>query len=223
MNVTPRHGEWSGYYTGQNELPTFTPHVQDLQRLAQSTAKHRLLWSLFDRYRPATLLDIGCNTGLYSFLANSLGAAAIGVDADELAVDEMYRAARSHRREVVTGCVDFVTPLRVSEYLHKPRLRPLHARVRSDMVLCLAVVHHWVFKRTQLQFTDVVAILAAVTDRLLVVEFVPPHDKYIQSWMTDDHQWYSLDNFVAALRSAFSRIELHDSYPEPRKLLVCFK
>ena len=224
LDVTPKHGEWSGYYTGKkNELPTFAPHAQDLERLAQSTPKHRLVWSLFDRYRPSTVLDIGCNTGLYSFLANSLGTAAIGVDTDERAVDDMYQAARSHRLDVVTGCVNFVTPLRVAEYLHKPRLRPLHARVRSDMVLCLAVVHHWVFKRTQLRFTDVVDILAAVTERMVVVEFVPPHDKYIQSWMTPDHQWYSLDNFIAALRHAFSRVEVHDSFPEPRKLLVCFK
>jgi hypothetical protein len=223
LDVTPKHGEWSGYYTGKNELPTFAPHAQDLERLAQSTPKHRLLWSLFDQYRPATLLDIGCNTGLYSFLANSFGATTIGVDTDERAVDEMYHAARSHRRDVVSGCVDFVTPLRVAEYLHKPRLRPLHARVRSDMVLCLAVVHHWVFKRTQLQLTDVVDILAGVTERILVVEFVPPLDKHVQGWMTPAYQWYSLDNFVAVLRGAFSRIEVHDSFPEPRKLLVCVK
>jgi SAM-dependent methyltransferase len=223
LEILPKSGEWSNYYKGQNELPTFDPQSSDVSLLAQSTPKHKLLFSIMESCRPKSLLDIGCNTGLYSFMAASLGARAVGLDTDEHAADEMYHAAKARRVDVTAGCGDFVTPLRVAEYLHKPRFRSLHDRVRSDMVLCLAVVHHWVFKRLQLKFADVARILDGVTNNVLVVEFVPPDDQHIRTWVTPTYAWYTQDNFIAALKTAFSRVEVHESFPAPRKLLVCYK
>lgn len=223
LAVRPQPGEWTDYYGGKNELPLFDPNSPDFARLVGSTPKHRLVFSVLQALRPKTLLDIGCNTGLYSFMADSLGVRAVGLDTDEQAADDMYRAAKKRGANVTTGYADFVTPMRAADYLHKPRVRSLHSRMQADMVLCLAVVHHWVFKRTQLQFPDVVNILSEVTGRVLIVEFVPPDDKHISSWMTPSYSWYSLDNFLAALRKAFASVEVHDSFPAPRKLLVCHK
>ena len=221
--VTPRSGEWTNYYKGMNTLPKFDPASSDFTTLIRSTPKHEVIFSVLQKYRPKTILDIGCNTGLYSFMAESLGARSVGLDADEYAVDEMYRAAKVRGVKVTTGYADFVTPLRASEYLHKPSLRSLHSRVRSDVVLCLAVIHHWIFKRLQLRFSDVVNILSETTVKVLVVEFVPPDDEHVSRWMTPNYDWYSLDNFVKALNLSFAQVEILESYPSPRKLLVCSK
>lgn len=221
LAISPGTGEWSNYYKGQNELPVFDPASPDLARLIQSTPKHQLVYSILERCRPRSVLDIGCNTGLYSFMANQLGAQVVGLDLDEHAVDEMYCAARKTGAKLTAGCADFVTPMRPAEYMHKPRLRSLHARTRAEMVLCLALVHHWVCKRAKLQFADVVQILSGVAKQVLVVEFVPPEDKHIRTWKIPS--WYSLDNFVTALRCEFATVELHESFPAPRKLLVCRK
>lgn len=223
LTVTQPDKEWSAYYKATNELPTFDPRVHDLSKLAESTPKHRLISSLLQEQCPKTLLDIGCNAGIYSFFAEKTGACVVGLDTDEQAVDEMYRAARDGKANIVGGCADFIAPIHPAEYLHKPRLRSLHCRMRSEMVLCLAVVHHWVFKRLQLKFSDVVQVLSSVTDSTLVVEFIPPEDKHVSKWMTPAFSWYSLDNFIAALRPSFPNIEVHESFPAPRKLLVCRK
>ena len=204
-------------------MPEFDPSNLDFKDTIDKTSKHQQIHSILKEQQPQTLLDIGCNTGLYSFIAESLGIEVLGLDTDEMAADRMYSAAKAHGRNVTTGCVDFVTPLRAVEYLHRPRVRPLHERVEADAVLCLAVVHHLVFKRKQLSFPDIVGILGGVARRLLIVEFVPPNDKHIESWIRPEHSWYTLDGFVSELRKSFSSVDVLDSFPSPRKLLVCHK
>ena len=48
-------------------------------------------------------------------------------------------------------------------------------------------------------------------------------DRYVDSWIKQEVGWYSLENFEAALRVHFPRIERRDSHPSPRVLLVCEK
>ena len=221
LATEPASGEWTSYYHRDNELPEFHADSVDFKSLIQSTPKHQTVYSTIKELRPDKLLDIGCNTGLYGLMAESLGTRVIGFDTDESAVDQMYRLARDNVLNISSACGDFVTPMRAADYQHKPRVRPLYERMRADTVLCLAVVHHWVFKRTQLQFDDVVALLSSVTKKALIVEFVPPDDKHIKDWITPEYSWYSMENFVKELRREFAHIDVHESFPEPRKLLVC--
>lgn len=214
-------GEWSNYYVGNNGLPVFNPEEGVPTDIEHSTAKHRLIAGILRENRPKTVLDIGCNSGLYSFMAASLGAEVLGVDIDEQALDRMFLAARKNDLKVQCICADFVSPLMPSEYMHKPRLRKLHDRAAADLTLCLALVHHWVFKRLQLKFPDVAAILSAVTANTLVVEFVPEDDVHVSKWMTPDFGWYTLDNFIASLGAYFQTVTVHASFPSPRLLLVC--
>ena len=223
LNVRPQAGEWTNYYRGMNELPRFESGSSNVSEIAGATPKHRLIDTLFSELRPKTVLDIGCNAGLYSFMAAAHGARVVGLDLDESAVDEMYLSAKTKNLTITCGTGDFVAPIKPAEYLHKPRLRPLHARVQSEMVICLAIVHHWVFKRLQLRFEDVAQILSAVATRVLVVEFVPREDKHVATWPNVNVAWYNVENFAAALRLHFREVSVHQSFPSPRLLLVCKK
>jgi SAM-dependent methyltransferase len=223
MKVTPKSGEWSAYYKGKNELPQFNPFTSDIEQFFSITPKHDVVYKIIKEHRPASVLDIGCNTGIYSYMAESLGARVLSIDPDEKAADELYRAAKNRALNITVGCSDFVAPMRPAEYMHKPRLRALHLRARSEMVLCLAVVHHWVFKRHQLKFSDVSKILADVSEKMLVVEFVPPEDKHVMQWMNENYRWYSLGNFISELKKYFSHVEVHESFPSPRVLVFCEK
>jgi SAM-dependent methyltransferase len=221
LDPTPSLGTWSNYYTGMNELPFFSPPETDVSSILDSTAKHEIVSSVIKELRPESVLDIGCNSGLYTFIAESFGADSIGIDTDESALSQMYIASKSRERKITSGFADFVTPMQPAEYLHKPRLRSLHSRVSADLTLCLAVVHHWVFKRLQLQFADVVQILSKVSRNSLIVEFVPHDDKHVSQWMTAQYSWYTLAGFIAELQAEFTSIEVHESFPSPRKLIVC--
>jgi hypothetical protein len=94
----------------------------------------------------------------------------------------------------------------------------MHERLRADFVLNLAVTHHLVFKRS-LSFEAIARQLAGFTKTWLLVEFVPGDDVHVKPWMTPQHDWYTLDNFTAALRQHFARIEVLPSTPAPRVLV----
>ncbi len=223
LDVSPKEGYWTNYYKGMNNLPNFDPANTDLRKLLGSTPKHKYIYDFLDKFRPSSVLDIGCNSGLYAFMAESLGAKVVGIDTDEHAINAMYEASKNKNSNATTGLSDFVTPMRTSEYLHKPRLRSLHSRVRSEMTLCLALIHHWVFKRLQLKFSDIVEILDEVSEKVLIVEFVPPEDEHVSRWMNEEYSWYNESNFVGALKCKFKSVDIFESFPMPRKLMVCQK
>jgi len=95
-------------------------------------------------------------------------------------------------------------------------------RIRTEMVLALGLVHHCVFKEW-LRFDVIVKELSAYTQQWLLVEFVPPDDRHVSKWYSDQFSWYNLDNFMAALEKHFTNIEIMESAPVPRKLLLCEK
>lgn len=212
---------WTNYYAGtQNELPVYDGSEASMQQCMASTAKHRLVASVLGQRAPGTLLDIGCNRGLYSHYAASLGWQAIGIETDEAAVDQFYLDAKARGLQVAPAFIDVVAPREAGGYWHKP-FPGAAQRLQADAVLCLAVVHHLVFGRPELKFPDIAHILDRLTRRLLVVELVPPHDKYIKSWIRPEHAWYTLENFLTELRKYFPQVTVHESFPEPRQLLVC--
>ena len=95
-------------------------------------------------------------------------------------------------------------------------------RLKSDLVLALAITHHLVFKR-ELSFEFIAERLSTFSNRWLIVEFVPPDDRYVREWMSNKYDWYCIKGFIKALEKYFRHIDILDSYPSPRVLLFCEK
>ena len=118
------------------------------------------------------VLDLGANDGRFSRVAVDAGASlAIAVDGDHLVVDHLYRQLR---REGETRILPLVMDLSdPSPGLGwRGRERPSFVdRVRPDLVLCLAVIHHLALSGT-VPFPEIVAFLRDF-DAPLVVEM--PH------------------------------------------------
>ena len=95
-------------------------------------------------------------------------------------------------------------------------------RLKSEMALALALVHHMVFK-SNLTFEQITQGLSDFTTKYLLVEFIPKEDRYVKEWWTPAKSWYSLDEFQRSLRRHYSSVTLLESYPEPRVLLLCEK
>jgi hypothetical protein len=119
-----------------------------------------------------TVLDLGANDGHFSRLAVDAGAAsAIAVDSDHLVVDRLYRQLREQGEKRITPLViDLADPSPAVGW--RGRERPSFVdRMRPDLVLCLAVVHHLALTNN-VPLDEIVAFLADF-DCPLVVEF--PH------------------------------------------------
>ena len=208
--VSRESTEWTDY---QGPDVTFSHQPSD-----QWPVKIHNVYKLLQTMRPKTVLDIGCNRGWFSELAALQGSQVVSVDIDDHSVNTLYRRVRAARLPIFPFVMDICAPTPPHGLTHAyPQAQ---TRLQSDMVFALALTHHLVFKRG-LTFEGIAKQLVAFTKKWLVVEFVPPDDRYVSKWMNDQFAWYHLEGFTKALQGFFKRIEILDSSPSPRLLLLC--
>lgn len=204
--------DWSKYYADINSF--LNPSVFN--------SKQKKISELLEKFKPATVVDIGCNQGGYSILAALRGAQVIAFDNDEDSVSLLYKLAREKQLAILPLVGDVLYPApqcgwRAQEFPAAP------VRFRSEMALALALVHHLAI--TQIQtFDRIVMTLSEYAEKWLVTEFVPLEDPRSQELLLTnrrDMSWYTLDGFMAALNKEFRKVDTYPSYPEGRTLCLC--
>ncbi len=227
MNLLPAHDMWSTYYNGAADAGVYDGSRQSLENLSKTSPKHRVISELLDRWKPRSVLDVACNRGPYSQIAALKGARAIGIDTDEAALDAMYRDSVALGSGAIPLYTNPVTPAEAIAFHERP-FPSVIDRLRSECVLCLALVHHLVFRQHRINFRQVAHILASLSEKHLVVEFVPVNDRALKEFLdtrSEDfrrrYEWYTLANFKAALGKYFATVEELPSFPETRVILAC--
>jgi molybdenum cofactor biosynthesis enzyme MoaA len=75
----------------------------------------------------------------------------------------------------------------------------------------------------RLNFSQIVEGLDLFSKRWVLVEFIPREDPDVADRWTDRISWYTLDNFIDALKQKFQTVSEMPSHPDPRVLLLCEK
>jgi hypothetical protein len=190
---TPR-SEWASYYA---EQPSYAPDA--------FARKLDLVTGWIQRLRPATVWDIGANTGQFSRLAAREGASVVALDSDAACVDTLYREARKDGIDSLLPLVaDFTNPSPAIGWANVERQR-LDERGPADLILALALVHHLAIANN--------VPLAAIAEyfarlgRRAIVEFVPKSDPMVQQMLSarqDVFDAYSADAFELAFAAHFT-------------------
>ena len=141
---------------------------------AAEASKKSLVRDFLKQVRPATVLDIGCNTGDYSRIAAECGAGVLATDFDVGAVEQMYGRLRQEPAAITPLVVDIANPSPGIGYLNAERPAFLN-RIRPDCVLALAVIHH-LLVGANLPLAAIRDLFAALAQKHLVLEFVPTDD-----------------------------------------------
>lgn len=178
-------------------------------------AKERFVADAITSGSPDLVLDLGANDGRFSKVAVEAGATrAVAVDFDEVVIDRLYRRLRADgERRVLPLVIDLANPSPALGW--RNRERPAFVdRVRPDLTLCLAVVHH-------LALTNNVP-LPGIVDFLadfgapLVVEF-PHRDDVMAARLLARKRAglfdaYDVGNWERTLRARF---DVHDTVELP--------
>jgi hypothetical protein len=129
-----------------------------------------------------------------------------------------------HRIPVAFLLNDLVAPVEASGLSHNPFL-PFHQRIASDGVLCLALIHHLCLGHYRLSFAHFAGILARVTRRYLLLEFVPPDDPHLLDNYADSPRLggYSAGAARESLAKYFRFEKSTPSFPEGRELWLLRK
>ena len=173
LDPLPVRTEWSSYAINTADFPS-----HDDRSLWNE--KHRSMATIIDRLGSTTVLDIGGNRGWFSQLAARAGAAVVTTDLDENSLNLLHTDTLANGLNIQPLLMDFGNPL--PGYGHgNSRLVPALERLRSDLVLALAVVHHMVYKQS-LRFEHIVSGLAGLSNKWLVVEFIAAEDVHVARW-----------------------------------------
>jgi SAM-dependent methyltransferase len=205
---------WVDYYQGS--FPPFTPDPS-------WGAKRQAVWSVLDRIRPQSVLDIGSNQGWYAELALRVGSQVVACDTDEASIAALYERGRAHHLPLLPLLLDVRYPSPGSG-LANESFAPATQRLRCDVVLALALVHHLVFKQNVILFDRLLRGLEVFSKEWLLIEFVSKDDPYVaHDWSSERHGWYSMDGFLNVLALFFKEIERLPSDSPSRTLFLCRK
>jgi 2-polyprenyl-3-methyl-5-hydroxy-6-metoxy-1,4-benzoquinol methylase len=155
----------------------WSAYDRDCHYAVSATAqKERFVVAALDHIRPARVLDVGCNTGRFSFLAARRGARVVAIDSDPVVVGEVYRAAARDGLDVLPLVVDLARPTPAVGWRGAEDAAFLaRAEQHFDLVLLLAVVHHLVVTE-RIPIAQIVELTADLTRDAVLVEFVGRED-----------------------------------------------
>lgn len=204
LRFTNLGGEWSDYAqpTQQQEL-----------RL-----KDRQVSEVLDRLNFKSAIDIGTNRGLHSFMAANRGARVIACDIEEGCINDLFIAAETSSANILPLVVDIVNFPGTGGAFNTEKAAD--TRLKCDLVIALALVHHVSFRRRFYPDALLDAIVSFTSDSALI-EFVPDDDWHVAHWGLPPLENYSMDGFRRILSRHFLHVEDVPIEPDPRRLFIC--
>lgn len=168
--------DWIRTLSPKVSRTTWGDYYEATQNYTDSEAdiKHRIVSEFIGRHRPATVWDLGCNTGEFSQTALAAGATrVIGFDFDTLALEKAYRRAVDKNLDFLPLFQDAANPSPDHGWNGAER-KSLYARRNADAVIALAFEHHLAIGRN-IPLKQLVAWIVSLAPTGLV-EFVPRGD-----------------------------------------------
>lgn len=196
------HSAWATYYA---DAESYTPDA--------FASKVDTVARWLDVLRPASVWDLGANTGHFSKLAAERGAHVVAFDSDAASVEALYLDVQRTRVEsVLPLLLDLSAPSAAVGWANEERMS-LAQRGPADLMLALALIHHLAVGHN-VPLPSIAEYFARLAKRL-IVEFVPKSDPMVQRMLrarTDIFDAYD----ERAFEHAFSRVfRLEERVPLP--------
>jgi SAM-dependent methyltransferase len=216
---------YHSYY--ENKRENFLLTEQKLWKTKQKNIRE-----ILEKHKPKSVLDIGSNKGWFSLLAEYMGAQVVSTDIDEYCIENLYQKSKKANLNIVPVLKPFKDLSKVKS----------GNRFKSELVMCLALVHHLVLAGGH-SLDEIFETLSDVTQKILVLEYVDLTDPRIKDALSNpeykEHavvyntvvnnlknyasKNYTLSNFIKIGKKHFKSVEIFDSHPGTRKLLVFLK
>ena len=173
---------------------------------AAESAKKRVVSEWLAAMPARTVLDVGCNTGDYSYLAAQSGATVLAADADHDAVEVLYRRLKKQPANITPMVLDLANPSPAIGYLNRERPAFLD-RVEADCVLALALLHHLLVS-ANFPLAAIGELFHRLTRRHLILEFVPVEDPMFQQLLQFRVNLFQGLTLAACIEAFTPRFEL---------------
>jgi SAM-dependent methyltransferase len=199
QNATPqtKTSRWSDYMDRTNNYSA-----------DEALLKKQLIAEFLMEFKPSSVLDVGCNTGLYSVMAADAGAEVIATDLDPVVIDAVWHDAHQNRKNILPLVIDLSRPSPSTGWRNRECPSFLERAIgRFDAVFMLAVIHHLLVSE-RIPLAEIIGLAADLTRRYVVIEFVAPEDPQFQR-LTRGRQHLHRDLTVESFeKEALKRFEI---------------
>jgi SAM-dependent methyltransferase len=130
LDWDPGESEWSGYEATTSYSDADAERKDAFVRDIVHSRSWELVW------------DIGCNEGRHARIAAENARYVVALDGDAAVTDRFYRSLRDEAETTILPLVVDVTDPSPALGWHGVERRPLDARGRPELTVCLAVLHH---------------------------------------------------------------------------------
>ena len=213
--VTPAHrsSTWTDY------AETATHYSED-----DHSRKRAFVTAALAASKPSRVLDVGCNTGVYSVLAADAGAEVVSIDTDLQTVDRLCAKLKGSGKNILPLCVDLAYPTPSVGWENSETVSFLsRCSGHFDTVMMLAVIHHLLL-HSQVPMDRIATLCSNLTTENLILEWVPPADVKFRELLRGRDDIY--EHITEALfREAFARhfTVVSESTLSNGRILVHFK
>ena len=203
----PLESSWS-HYQGKNSYSK-----EESRKKEEVVAK----WLSTLPSQPNLALDIGCNTGTFTRICARYAKLAVGIDNDAVCVDSINMGKPLNMLGLV---MDFSDSTPSSGWQLRERLS-FPSRVKPDVTLALAVVHHLALG-CGIALDEVIRALIE-SSPILFIEFISLEDdmaKALYLRRISERPDYSVGAFIAAIAATGGQIECVESLSPTRTLYL---
>ena len=198
------------------------PWVQYREELAQHSpkVKEEAIAGILSQLKPEWVLDLGCNVGHFSELAAEQGARVVSMDTSEACIERLYRRARNRSLAITPLVGDALSPTPAFGHL-SDQFPSMIERLQSDVVMCLALMHHLHINGRQ-SFERIAELLNALSRRAVIFEYVDPADDNNARLDAGRKIDYNIESVSLALSRYFQLTRFESDRPT-RTLILCEK
>jgi hypothetical protein len=183
-------------------------------------AKQAFVRSALNSIRPARVLDVGANTGVYSRIAAESGANVVAWDTDVQATDLNWQTARRDGLAILPIVANFARPTPAVGWKNRESASLLdRARGQFDCVLMLGVLHHLLLI-DQISLSAIIEQLWEISNRWAIIEWIPKEDSQFDELCRGRQELYchlSKEYFVHTISQRFI-VRRSEQLPNRRSL-----
>jgi precorrin-6B methylase 2 len=186
---------WIDYYQKDIASDKYLEHKEAVIKewLGQLTNQNKL----------DTILDLGANTGRFSFIASSYAEKVIALEYDDICVDAIDKAIVSYKKNNFYCLRMDLAETTPNMGVLEKEYSSIYTRAKSSIVMGLALIHH-LFINNQLSFYKIAQIIDGFSEQHVIVEFIPFEDEKVQFLIKDKKRDYS-DYTEEAFKEAIAR------------------
>ena len=171
--------------------------------------KEEIVKKWLEQTKPLSVVDLGANTGRFSFLAASYTKRVVALESDDICVDIMERQIKKQKLTHVNVLMQELAETSPQLGVNEKEVSSIFTRAKSEMVMALAIEHH-LHLTNLISLSQIAEMFSLFSSKYLITEFIPANDSKVQLLIKNrnkDLSAYTIEAYKTALEKYFNIIE----------------